>query len=40
MIVAETIDAWREFYGAVANATAALLGLTFVDISFHLTLRR
>jgi hypothetical protein len=38
--VVETIDAWRDFYGAVANATAALLGLVFVGLSLHLTLRR
>jgi hypothetical protein len=36
----ELIAAWRDFYGAVANATAALLGLVFVGMSLHLTLRR
>ena len=40
MSVAEAIEAWRDFYGAVANATAALLGLVFVGMSLHLTLRR
>lgn len=40
MGIAETIAAWRDFYGAVANATAALLGLVFVGMSLHLTLRR
>jgi hypothetical protein len=40
MDFAEAIDAWRDFYGAVANATAALLGLVFVGMSLHLTLRR
>ena len=40
MGIAETIEGWRDFYGAVANATAALLGLVFVGMSLHLTLRR
>ena len=35
----EAITDWRDFYGAVANATAALLGLVFVGMSLHLTLR-
>ena len=40
MGIAEAIQAWRDFYGAVANATAALLGLVFVGMSLQLTLRR
>jgi hypothetical protein len=40
MDVSTTIDAWRDFYGAVANAAAALLGLVFVGTSLHVTLRR
>lgn len=40
MGIAEAIEGWRDFYGAVANATAALLGLVFVGMSLHLTLRR
>jgi hypothetical protein len=40
MGVVEAIEAWRDFYGAVANATAAPLGLVVVGMSLHLTLRR
>lgn len=40
MDIAEAIDTWRDFYGAVANAAAALLGLVFVGLSLHLSLRR
>ena len=39
MGIADAIEGWRDFYGAVANATAALLGLVFVGMSLHLTLR-
>jgi hypothetical protein len=40
MGMVEAIDGWRDFYGAVANAAAALLGLVFVGMSLHLSLRR
>lgn len=40
MGIADAIEGWRDFYGAVANATAALLGLVFVGMSLHLTLRQ
>lgn len=40
MGIGSAIEGWRDFYGAVANATAALLGLVFVGMSLHLTLRR
>jgi hypothetical protein len=40
MGMVEAIDAWRDFYAAVANAAAALLGLVFVGLSLHLSLRR
>ena len=40
MGIAEAIELWRDLYGAVANATAALLGLVFVGMSLHITLRR
>jgi hypothetical protein len=40
MSVADAIQAWRHFYGAVANAGAALLGLVFVGMSLHLSLRQ
>lgn len=40
MGINESIEGLRDFYGAVANATAALLGLVFVGMSLHRTLRR
>ncbi|HEX5588956.1 MAG TPA: hypothetical protein VFX65_01535 [Candidatus Limnocylindrales bacterium] len=33
----EALFAWRDFYGAVANASAALVGLVFVGLSIRLT---
>ncbi len=39
MIERQAIEAWGEFYAAVANAGAALLGLVFVGISIHLSAR-
>ena len=40
MSLAELIAEWRDFYAAVASAAAALLGLVFVGLSLHLSLRR
>ena len=37
--MAEAVASWRDFYAAVANAGAALLGLVFVGMSLQLTLR-
>ena len=34
---AASLSSWHDFYGAVASASAALLGLLFVGVSFHLT---
>ncbi|HEX6290953.1 MAG TPA: hypothetical protein VFZ66_17340 [Herpetosiphonaceae bacterium] len=39
MEVREAITAWREFYAAVANVGAALVGLVFVGVSIHLSRR-
>jgi modulator of FtsH protease len=38
--VMQLIGDWRDFYAAVANAAAALLGLVFVGLSLQLTMRQ
>jgi hypothetical protein len=39
MELREAIEGWREFYAAVANVGAALVGLVFVGVSIHLSRR-
>jgi hypothetical protein len=39
MELRETIEGWRDFYAAVANASAALVGLVFVGVSLQLARR-
>jgi hypothetical protein len=36
MELREAIERWRDFYAAVANASAALVGLVFVGVSIQL----
>jgi hypothetical protein len=37
--VEDAFTVWREFYAAVANASAALVGLVFVGLSIRLSRR-